>query len=153
MPGPGEHETCRDTQVAKENPDSTDTPKGMREKGVTGERDCQLMQIFRVTMNMCDWTHSRKVQAKEERPDPPPYVQAAYNCTRSVHGDRWSGGKALQSPDLLKDTSPEHRAVWGWCDPLGQGLLKQRRITVRRDGSNLFFLDSLLFSATVLHGT
>lgn len=54
MPGPEEDKTCRDEQVAKENPDSTDNPRGMREEGVTGERDCQLMQIFRVTNNVCD---------------------------------------------------------------------------------------------------
>lgn len=36
MPGRGEEKICRDEQVAKENPDSTDTPRGIREKGVIG---------------------------------------------------------------------------------------------------------------------
>jgi len=40
------------------------------------------------------------VQAKEERPDPPPYVQAAYNCARGGHGARGNVGKALQVLDL-----------------------------------------------------
>jgi len=54
MPGPGQDKTCRDEQLATENPDSTDTPRGMREKGVIGESDCQCMQIFRIKLNVCD---------------------------------------------------------------------------------------------------
>lgn len=32
------------------------------------------MQIISIKTDVCDCTHSRKVQA-EDRPDPPPYVQ------------------------------------------------------------------------------
>lgn len=46
------------------------------------------MQNFGIKTDVCDRTHSRKVKAKEERPDPTPYVLAAYDCTGSVHGAR-----------------------------------------------------------------
>lgn len=108
MPGSGKYKTCRDKQAAKETSEDADTLRGMGEKGLNGTGTvgpCIRSQKERV------WLNTQEKSGSNERPDPPPYEQAAYYCTRGVHGAGEYVGKALQSPDLLKDTSWAHSCL------------------------------------------
>lgn len=88
IPGPGEDETCKEEQAARENSGSTDT------SGIIGKRGCQLMHILRIQRNLCD-EHTAE-RSRQRRRDP-----TTSRCTEEP-GARWSGGKALQIPDFLQ---------------------------------------------------
>lgn len=62
-------QTCRDEQVAKENSNSTDIPRGMRLLGNYWERNCQLMQIFRIKWNVTEHIVEKCEQRRKDLTD------------------------------------------------------------------------------------